>query len=276
MSESKSVQTVFLIGPIGEAGSDIREAADTLKSEIVLPALQDAFGPDGFILERADEIGVPGRISLQVLEKLVASDIVVVDLTNLNPNVMYELGVRQACLKPYILLRPAGQALPFDISDIRAIDFEFSLKAGKEAIRLLRGMLENADKAVSPTDELLFRPLSLGKSDRPEGANQRIQVQILDQLTTVREGVANILGGVAYLMGQEERQRADLAEHRQQELGMRLMETMAGSNPEAMFTLLQQFANSGQQEVDNLSLESVPTPANREQRRAAAKRNRKQ
>jgi len=276
MTKLEKLKTIFLAGPIGSIGSDTRDAADTLKSEIVLPALEEAFGPGGFTLERADEIGEPGRISLQVLEKLVASDIVIVDLSDLNPNVMYELGVRQACLKPYILLRPGSQVLPFDIADIRAISYEFSLRTGKEAIRQLREMLANVDKSVTATDELLFRPTSASTATGLDGYQQRIQIQILDQLNAIRDDVNAITFGVSHLINHEERQRADLADYRQQELGMRLMESMAGTNPDALVALMRQFSNTGSTTEPESPIEETPAGLNRQQRRAASKQNRKQ
>lgn len=277
MSKNNTIVSIFVVGPIGESGSDIREAADTLKNEIIAPAVEEAFQAGGYTLERADEIGQPGRISLQVLEKLVAADIAIVDLAGLNPNVMYELGVRQACLKPYILMRPAHQALPFDIADIRAIDYEFTLKGGKDAIRLLRDMCKHAEKSVTTTDELLFGSVR-GESTAYDAFNQRLQVQILDQLNSIREAQNAVVSGVSHLMQQEDRQRAEMAEYRQQELGMRLMETMAGTNPEAMFALIQQFATQDQGSAQ-LPQAAMPEPTqqlNRQQRRANSKKGRRQ
>lgn len=267
-------RTLFVVGPIGEKDSDIRRDADTLRNEIILPAAEEAFGEGGFILERADDIGQPGRISLQVLEKLVVSDIAIVDLTGLNANVMYELGVRQARLKPYILLRPAEQALPFDISDIRAIDFDFTLPGGKRAIKSLAEMLKNADKSVTATDMLLFQPnggIDQGTSMEPW--QQRIQVQILDQLSAIRETQDSLLFGVGHLMQQEDRQRSDLAEHRQQEMVLKFMEVMASTNPDAMVGLVKQFADAKNGEgIATNTPDPIVTGLSRSQRRAAARK----
>lgn len=274
MSGNQRLTTIFIVGPIGEKGSAERATADTLKNEIIVPAAEEAFGDGAFTLERADDIGDPGRISLQVLERLVVSDIAIVDLTGLNPNVMYELGVRQARLKPYILLRPESQPLPFDIADVRAISYDFSLTGGKKAIKSLVSMLKTSSQSITATDTLLFDTGSdAGKANITSPLQQRIQVQILDQLSTLREGQEALMHGVSQLMKQEERQRADAAEYRQQELGMRLVETMVGSNPDAVMALIQHFSGQGITSGGPAIQTAEPTQLNRQQRRAAAKKH---
>lgn len=76
---------------------------------------------------RADLIPQPGRISTQLVQLLNSSDLVVADLTGLNPNVMYELGVRDGINKPTVLMTLQGTELPFDLHDLRTIEFDFEL-----------------------------------------------------------------------------------------------------------------------------------------------------
>ena len=61
----------------------------------------------GFFCQRSDDITKPGRISLQILQAIGDADLIVADLSEHNPNVMYELGFAHALGKPTILLAPA-------------------------------------------------------------------------------------------------------------------------------------------------------------------------
>jgi hypothetical protein len=56
-----------------------------------------------------------GDILKQIITNLVVSPIVVADLTDLNPNVFWELGVRQSFKHGTITIAEEGTTLPFDV-----------------------------------------------------------------------------------------------------------------------------------------------------------------
>lgn len=70
---------------------------------------------------RADEIDDEGLITNQIIEHLIEDDLVVADLTGLNPNVFYEVAVRHAARKPIVHLITTGQDIPFDVANMRAV-----------------------------------------------------------------------------------------------------------------------------------------------------------
>lgn len=110
----------FVISPIGKEKSRIRTHSDNALNHIIKPALQEI----GFNAIRADEIAEPGIITQQILEYLIHSAICVADLTNLNPNVMYELGIRHITGKPIIQIADKKEKLPFDLAGMRTIFFD--------------------------------------------------------------------------------------------------------------------------------------------------------
>ncbi len=67
---------------------------DSVWSGLIKPAI-----PKDFDIKRADELHRPGLIDLMYNEWLYEADIVLADLTFGNPNVFYELGIRQALSK---------------------------------------------------------------------------------------------------------------------------------------------------------------------------------
>jgi hypothetical protein len=92
-------KTCFVIGPIGEAGTDDREDADAFMKYIVAQCsalAQFDYGPP----VRADQM--PEPITSQIIKLLKEADLVIADLTSNNPNVYYELSLRHALGKSVI------------------------------------------------------------------------------------------------------------------------------------------------------------------------------
>ncbi len=112
----------FVIGPIGEAASSTRKHADMLLNAIIRPTVE----PLGYRVKRADEDPTPGMISDAMLLDLRNAELVIADLSELNPNAFYELGIRHAYIKPTIHMAVEGMRLPFDNAGYRAIRFDLS------------------------------------------------------------------------------------------------------------------------------------------------------
>ena len=123
----------FVISPIGAPDSTIRNLADEVLEYLIIPALRNC----GFSVEniiRADRLYSPGSINSDIIALIRSSDLCIIDVTGLNPNVMYECGMRHGYGKPYIMMARVGEHLPFDISGLRTILYDLtSLKKAKES-----------------------------------------------------------------------------------------------------------------------------------------------
>jgi len=107
------MKTFFLSSPIGQEGSEVRKISDLLWEYVIQPVCKKL----NYQPVRADKITNAGSITHQVIQHLTESDIVVFDVSDQNPNVMYELGIRHSIGKPAVLLIRDGARIPFDVKD---------------------------------------------------------------------------------------------------------------------------------------------------------------
>lgn len=101
-----------------------------------------------------------------MFERLLLAEIVMADLTLLNANVFYELGVRH-CAKPRttILIYAKENQLPFDVHMIRAIPYRLdkgilSNESEVQLKNMIAERLEDAKSNIEATDSPLFQLIS--------------------------------------------------------------------------------------------------------------------
>jgi hypothetical protein len=134
---SEATRTCFVVGPIGDEGSQTRGHADWLLQGIIAPVFAEHFKE--FKVIRSDGIAQPGMIDSQVINHLLDADLVIADMSLLNPNAFYEIGLRHMAVKPIIHMFRAGEVIPFDVKPYRAIPFSLEhpnhLSAAREKLK---------------------------------------------------------------------------------------------------------------------------------------------
>jgi hypothetical protein len=113
MPDTLPKKLCFVIGPIGDADSDPRIPADWLLEGIIEPVMAEF---PGFTVKRADQDPRPGLIDAQMIDDLLNAELVIADLSFLNPNAFYEIGIRHMAQKPIIHMQLATEKPPFDVS----------------------------------------------------------------------------------------------------------------------------------------------------------------
>lgn len=200
----------FVISPIGEDGTGTRQRANQVLRHIIEPAANAA----GFRTSRADLIGEPGRITGQIVRHLADAAVVVADLADLNPNVMYELAIRHVLKRPFVHIREVGQRIPFDISDVRAIDVDIhDLDSAANARTTLEAMLVHIR---DHPDDLVETPFTVGvelltvRRDPP--STDEAAVQLATELVELREMIGTLRSEMRVARARDEGATAVLLE----------------------------------------------------------------
>jgi hypothetical protein len=150
--------TCFIIGPIGDQLAEldaperrIWEQAIEIVEKVIEPACAQHGISDPI---RSDRISQPGEIPEQIFEWLRTADIVIADLTDANPNVMYELGLRHTIDKCTLSIGERNR-LPFDVSVIRTVVFRRTahglVEARDELASMIKSCLDGNHRPVTAT-----------------------------------------------------------------------------------------------------------------------------
>lgn len=112
----------FIVCPIGQEGSETRDRSDKLLKHIISPVCKVC----DYEPIRIDNVNTNGVITDEIFTHLKSDELVIADISELNPNAFYEIGYRSALGKHIIHLRSKAQNIPFDISTIRTFDYDLT------------------------------------------------------------------------------------------------------------------------------------------------------
>ncbi len=114
---------------------------------------------DDFLFTNAGDLDNQQNILQDIIEGIGNANVVIADLTDLNPNVFYELGLAHAMNKKVIIITQDINDLPFDLRSYRAV--EYSLQFNKlpdfenELKKLLPGAIDGTIKFGNPVTDYL-------------------------------------------------------------------------------------------------------------------------
>ena len=186
----------FVVGPIGDEGSDKRIHADWLFDGIIVPVFKENF--DDFRVTCADRISTPGMINSQIINSLYDHDLVISDLSFHNANAFYEMAIRHAAGKPIVHVILRGQTIPFDVLPHRAIPFSIATFADfDEAKANLKSAI---DEALNP-GFTVENPIThaLGKKAMQATASPEISV-LRDEVQSLKETVTALTNTLETLL----------------------------------------------------------------------------
>jgi O-acetyl-ADP-ribose deacetylase (regulator of RNase III) len=195
----KPVTTCFVIMPYGKRRDAKRKLIDfeQVYSELIESTLKEL----DLRYERSDRIDEAGWIQPRMFERIYEADVAVVDITTLNPNVFYELGIRHALADDVtVLIKRAGTPIPFNIQGLAVIEYDISEpalldEAKKKIADYIRNglMLHNAD---SPVHRVLG--LRINRSSNEIGRTDVVTYRLRDapgkQIGLVTGDLRNVKG----------------------------------------------------------------------------------
>jgi hypothetical protein len=109
------------------------ESSEWIYQDVLAPALDRA----GFDALRADSVLDQQNILKDIVIGIRTSDLIIADISVLNPNVMYELGLAHGLERPTIMITQNLEVLPFDLRAYRVIPYS---KEYREMTRLIENI----------------------------------------------------------------------------------------------------------------------------------------
>jgi hypothetical protein len=174
----------FVIGPIGKDASPERRHSDLLLNAVIKHVLEQV--EFGYKVKRADEDADPGMIGDRVVTDIINARLVVADLTDLNANAFYELGIRHSTEKPTIHVARTGTALPFDNIAHRTIFVDLT---DWHSIEQARNRLAESARAISGPDYRVSNPITQAnasfKMRQSEDPRDRLFAEIQERLAAL-------------------------------------------------------------------------------------------
>lgn len=175
----------FVVGPIGNPGSNERKHADLMLHAVIKSVLEG--GPFCYRVRRADEDVSPGMIGSRIVIEVTTADLVVADLTGLNPNVFYELGIRHSAEKPTIHIASHGTTLPFDNAPHHTIFIDLSDWHSQERARK---QLRSAALAIQREDFVVSNPITQANASfrmqHSADPNERVIAELKREVEVIR------------------------------------------------------------------------------------------
>lgn len=151
---------------------------------IIKPACELA----GFTPIRADEVVTTNYIALDIIKRIIESDMSICDLSSQNPNVMYELGIRQAFNKPVTFIKDNVTKRVFDIQGFRDLEYDMTLRIDnvnniKE--QLAETIIQTYENKNSEVNSLV-KLLSISPAELSENTKLSLESElILNQLNII-------------------------------------------------------------------------------------------
>lgn len=180
----------FVIMPIADTDGYDKGHFSKVYEDIFKPACERS----SFTPIRADEVKQTNLIHLDILQKLIDSPMAICDLSSRNPNVLFELGLRQAFDKPTVLVQENGTPKIFDIAPLRYTEYRRELR--------YREVLE---------DQILIAEAIVATRDttaKGDGVNSIVRILSLAKPATLKEVAEGDSSGLLQLV------RAEMSEMR--------------------------------------------------------------
>src|SRR6266542_807448 len=132
-SDTAGKPKAFVIMPFDAEFNSVYE-------QLVKPALEES----GYRVERADSFLDQQNILATIIRGIASADLIVAELTTLNANVMYELGICHTFGRPTVLLTQSINDLPFDLRSYNTHEYSTHFAAAAKLQATLKAIAQQA------------------------------------------------------------------------------------------------------------------------------------
>lgn len=170
----------FIIMPIADRDGYEEGHFGRVYEWIIKPACEKA----GYVPKRADDVSASHMIVADILKRIVEAPMAICDISSLNANVMFELGIRQAFGKPVALIKDDRTKSVFDISGLRYSDYSSSLRADlvrRDVDKLASMLRETGENGAGMTSLMSLVQIEAASMPQPVTVSDDSKV-ILQQL----------------------------------------------------------------------------------------------
>ncbi|WP_035855593.1 TRAFs-binding domain-containing protein [Cryptosporangium arvum] len=209
---------------------------------LLFPALTDA----GYRAVRADSNPQPAVIDAQMIRDLLRADLVVADLATLNPNVLWELGVRHTAQRRGTMVIHSRYApIPFDLKGISIRLYERAMEAitdrqvldGLREFRQALTAIAEHRSDLAHTDSPVHSTVpTLRVTGLPAADSRNVD---LTEMVNVAHDLSDIPGLVR---AAEAAKNADIAQHNRAALQLKAAVLIEKARPAAALTILEPLA----------------------------------
>lgn len=160
---AKDKEKCFVIMPISDQGDYPQGHFTKVYEQIIKPAVEDA----GYSPYRVDENKISDTIINKIFDAIQECPMAICDLSNRNPNVLYELGLRQAYDKPVVLIQDDKTEKIFDVSGISTVYY----KSERLYENVLNARAEIKEAILSTKDGKMNTLVRIVKANTPDLSN---------------------------------------------------------------------------------------------------------
>ena len=172
--------------------SEIRRHIDGIIDQAIIPALQFKV-KDIIVAHRKYEVG---SITNAIIKEIIEADLVIANLTKLNPNVMFELAIRYSFGKSVIVIAERNTKLPFDINSENTIFYVNDPTGAAELKDLIIKFESNIDYTkdeYGPVYDSIKRISMLKVSESSDSKKNQIDSYMLDSIDAIEGKLDRVL-----------------------------------------------------------------------------------
>lgn len=148
--------------------------------------------------ERCDEIIDTGSIHFKMFHGIFEADVAVVDITSLNANVFYELGIRHALNKcvTLVIRRNVPQPPPFNINGLNVVGYDLDTEEKREASRQKIGEYVRTGMDKQSVDSLVHQALDNLNVERKAKAIEKKEEKLYNLINAPGKQIGFVTGDI--------------------------------------------------------------------------------